>query len=227
MNQQAERVVLAAARRSLLGKKVKQLRGDGWVPAVVYGHGFEPVPLKMKAHELKDALSDVGGSQLIGLRIEDQDDPELVLVRDVQRDCILGDLLHVDFYRVVMTERITAEVPLVLTGESPIDKNNEGVVLQGIATLEVECLPADLVDAIEVDLADLTEVGQRVHVNDLAIPAGIEVISDPEEMVVQVVYVPEVEEEVPEELEVEAEEVEVSAGEVVEEEAAAEESWSR
>ncbi len=210
MNQRTGQIELTAEKRTVLGKQVKQLRRQGWVPGVIYGHGFDSVPLQFEARSLRQVLSQVGGSQLIAIKIKEQKQPEMALVREVQRDPIWDALWHVDFYRVMMTERLTAEVPLAIVGESPVVEQNEGVLLHSISAVEVECLPGDLVDAIEVDLADLIEVDQALYVRDLAVPAGIEILTDPDEMIVRVVRLEE-EEEVEEEEVVmpEAEEIEV------------------
>ena len=212
MSQETEQVELAAEKRKVLGKQVKQLRRQGWVPAVIYGHGFDSMPLQFEERRLRQVLSHVGGSQLIGIKVKGRGQPEMALVRDVQRDPIKGTLLHVDFYRVLMAERLKAEIPLTIVGESPVVLLGEGILLQGISTIEVECLPSDLVDTIAVDLAGLAEVDQGVHVRDLAVPAGIDVLTDPDEMVVRVV--PLEEEEIIEE--VVEEEVLVPEGEEAE-----------
>jgi large subunit ribosomal protein L25 len=226
MSQQTGQVELVAERRVLFGKKVKRLRREGQVPAVMYGHGFDPVPLQFEERNLQQVLSHVGGSQLIGVKIKGEDQQEMTLVRDVQRDPIRLNVLHVDLYRVEMTERITAEIPLEIIGESPVVESGEGILLQGVSTIEVECLPGDLVDALEVDLSDLVELDQSLHVRDLAIPSGIDVLTDMDEMVARVVR-PVSEEALEEELEEvlvpEVAEVEVIT-EAREEETAGEES---
>ncbi|MBS3783977.1 MAG: 50S ribosomal protein L25 [Anaerolineae bacterium] len=191
------RVELEARERSLLGSKVKRLRREGWVPGVMYGRDFKSVSLKFDKYALRDVLSQVGGSQLVNIKVDDADEPEFALLREVQRDVITGDLLHVDFYRVMMTETITTEIPLLSVGESPVAEQKEGILLHGIAELEVECLPGDLVDAIEIDMSDLTEVGQAILVEDLAIPSGINVLTDPDEMIARLVPLEEVELERP------------------------------
>jgi len=237
MKQQAQQVKLVAEKREVLGKKVKRLRRKGLIPAVIYGHDFDSVPIQFDVRELRRVLSQVGGSQLVNIEIKGVEQPEMALVRALQRDIITGDLLHVDFYRVDMTERLTAEIPLVPVGESPIAAQNEGILLYGADVIEVECLPGDLVDGIEVDLSTLTEVGHSLYVHDLAIPSSMELLTDPEEMVARVV--PLAEEEVIEEIieptveMPEAEEVELVAeaeeGEEIEgeEEAAEEEEEHR
>jgi large subunit ribosomal protein L25 len=209
MAQQTGQVGLTAEKRTVIGKQVKQLRRQGWVPGVMYGHGFDPVHLRFEKRSLRHVLSKVGGSQLISINIEGNKQPEMALVRDVQRDPIRGSLLHVDFYRVRMTERLTTEVPLMIVGESPVVEAREGILLQGISSIEVECLPGDLVDAIEVDLTDLVEIDQALYVRDLAVPAGIDVLTDLDEMVVRVVPLEAEEVEEEEEVIPEAEEVEV------------------
>lgn len=206
----AEQVELTAEKRAVLGKQVQQLRRQGWVPAVMYGHDFVSVPLQFETRSLTQTLSQVGGSQLVRIKVKGQKQPEMALVRAVQRDCIRGTLLHVDFYRVMMTERLTTEIPLAIVGESPVLELKEGILLHGISTIEVECLPGDLVDALEVNLSDLVEVDQALYVRDLAVPAGIEVLTGPDEMIVRIAPLEaEEEEEEEEEILLDAEDVEV------------------
>jgi large subunit ribosomal protein L25 len=195
------RVELAARKRSVLGSKVKALRREGWVPGVMYGQDFESVPLQFDGHDLRQTLSQVGGSQLINIKIDDASSPEFALLRDVQRDVITGDLLHVDFYRVMMSQTITTEIPLLTTGESPVVEQKEGILLHGVSEIEVECLPSDLVDALEVDLSELTEVGQAILVEDLAVPSGISILTDPDEVIARLVPLEEMELERPAEVE--------------------------
>jgi large subunit ribosomal protein L25 len=192
------RVELAARKRTLLRSKVKRLRREGWVPGVIYGHNYESVPIQFDGHDLRDVVSQLGGSQLVNIRIDDDDQPEFALLRDVQRDVITGDLLHVDFYRVMMTETITTEIPLLTTGESPVAVQKEGILLYGISEVEVECLPSDLVNALEVDLTELIEVGEAILVEDLAVPSGITVLTDPDEVIARLVPLEELELEEPE-----------------------------
>jgi large subunit ribosomal protein L25 len=218
----AERIELAAERRTVLGKQVGQLRRQKWVPGIMYGHDFDPVPLQFNTRELRQVLSQVGSSQIISIRVKGQEQPEMALVRDVQRDPIRGSLLHVDFYHVKMTERIRAEIPLEIVGKSPVVELKEGILLQALSAVEVECLPGNLVDAIEVDLSDLTEVDHALYVRDLAVPAGLEVLTDLNEMIVRVVPL-EAEEKLEEEVVAPAAEVEVLTAAKLKEEAGEEE----
>ena len=198
-----ERIELKVEKRTLLGKKVKRLRRQGLIPAIIYGHETEPIPVQIEERELTRVLAQAGPNRLITLRLDGQ--PRLALAREIQRDVITDKLLHVDFYTVVMTEKLSAEVPLVLVGESPAVERREGVLQHGIDTVEVECLPGDLIHSIEVDLSELKELGQAIYVKDLKVPPSVEILTDSEEMVVKVVPIVE---------EVEEEEVAVAPGEV-------------
>ena len=198
-----ERIELKVEKRTLLGKKVKRLRRQGLIPAIIYGHETEPIPVQIEERELTRVLAQAGPNRLITLRLDGQ--PRLALAREIQRDVITDKLLHVDFYTVVMTEKLSAEVPLILVGESPAVERREGVLQHGIDTVEVECLPGDLIHSIEVDLSELKELGQAIYVKDLKVPPSVEILTDGEEMVVKVVPIVE---------EVEEEEVAVAPGEV-------------
>ena len=198
-----EQVELNAEVRTVVGKKVRRLRREGWVPAVLYGPGVESRPLQIRAAEAESAVRRAGSSHLIALHIAGEKKPVQALVRDFQRDPIRRELLHIDFYQVEMASTLTVEVPIILVGESPVVERREGLLLQGTETVEVECLPSDLVDAIEVDLSQLTEVDQQITVADLAVPSSMRILSDPDEVVVRVspLEAPTEEEEEEEEME--------------------------
>jgi large subunit ribosomal protein L25 len=199
-----DEIVLNAELRTATGKAVKHLRTEGLVPAVMYGHFTEPVNLQVDARLMSQVLGEAGTNRLITLSVQGVKDDRRVLLRELQRDAITHALLHVDFYEVVMTEKITAEVPVVLVGASAIVEEGEGILFQGVDSIEIECLPGDLPANIEIDLAPLAEIDDGVQVGDLDLGAAIKVLSDPEETVVrilpleaeiveEVVEVPEVE----------------------------------
>ena len=196
-----EQIELTTEKRTVIRKQVKQLRRDGWVPAVLYGANVKSVALQVEAGKAEKVVSAAGTSQLISVRIGKKK-PVQALVRDLQRDPIRRHLLHIDLYQVDMAQEITAEVRLVIVGVSHPVEERLGILVQGRNTIEIQCLPGDLVDALEVDITDLTEVEQQLTVADLAIPSTIQVLTDLDEMVVRVSYVPEeeIEEEVVEEV---------------------------
>jgi len=182
-----EEILLDSERRHITGKKVQQLRRMGYVPGIVYGHHTEPIALKIQERALRQVLSDAGATRLITLKVKGIKDPKSVLVRDLQRDAITHTSLHVDFYEVIMTERLQAEVPVVLFGEPLPVTNGEGILMQGVATIRVECLPGDLPPEIRVDLNQLTKVGDAILVGDLELGEGITILEEPVELVARVV----------------------------------------
>ncbi len=203
MQQQTQGIELTAEKRTVVGKQVKKLRREGWIPAIIYGHDFAPLLLQFEERALALAIEQARGARLISIKIKGESQSEMAILREVQRDPIQHSLLHVDFQRVKMTERIRAEVPLELVGESPIIESKAGILLHGISSIEVECLPKDLVGVIEVDISGLTALDQAIYVRDLVAPAGIEILTDPDEMIVRVAPLEE-------------EEIEVGAPEVAE-----------
>lgn len=219
-----EEIELRAQKREVIGKQVKQLRQQGLVPAILYGHRTEPLPLQIEERSLRQVLERGGSHHLITLRVGDDKESKITLAREVQLDPITHALLHVDFYEVVMTEKITTEVPLVFMGESPAMEKREGVLVRGLDSVEVECLPSNLIESIEVNLEDLVEIDQAILVGDLKVDPDVEILTDKEEVVAQILplrAVEEVVEEVvPSELEIvsrEREEVEEREEELPEE----------
>src|SRR5512141_24108 len=162
-----ENVVLKASRRDVIGKQVKALRRAGKLPAVIYGRHTEPVNITLDAHGATLALSKVGSSSLITIDVDGTEFP--ALVRERQRDYIKDRLLHVDFLAVSLTEKLRAEVRIELTGMSLAVKDMDAVLVTGLHTLSVECLPADLPELVTVDISPLAKVGDSIHVRDVSL----------------------------------------------------------
>jgi large subunit ribosomal protein L25 len=188
-----EAILLDAELRNITGKAVKHMRREGYVPAVVYGHRTEPASLQVSERALRQALRVAGTNRLITLNVAGQETPKTVLVRELQRDALSHAMLHADFYEVVMTEEITAEVPIVLIGESNLVKGGGGLLFQGLDTIEVECLPGDLPQQVDIDLSGLVEIDQAVVVRDLKLGDAVKVLTDLNEVVVKILP-PEAEE---------------------------------
>lgn len=178
----AETITLKAATRTAVKRGVGALRRAGLVPGIVYGRHVDPVCIQVDARELLAVLRTAGRNRLITLNIDGAD--KMVLAREVQRDPIRGSIRHVDFYQVSMTEKINADVAIEHTGESPDMKSGMGVLLQEMNTLSIRCLPADLVERITVDVSNL-KVDEAIHVRDLVIPPGIEVMDDADAVVIR------------------------------------------
>jgi len=194
-----DQIELFASPRQVLGKQVKALRRAGLVPANLYGRAVEPLALQVDAKLLSRVLSRAGMSRLITLSVEGRKEPQLALARDIQREPITGSLYHVDFFAVLMTERIRVEVNIVVVGESPAVQRGEGVLVQALNSIQIECLPGDLVDVIRVDVSNLDKIDSQLAVKDLRVSDRVKVLADPDEMVVRVTPVREekVEEVVP------------------------------
>lgn len=208
---------LAAKVRTRIGKRVKALRREGILPGVLYGAGIEAVPIEMDGVEASRLLDRASRSTLIELSLEGE--PHSVLVRDFQRDVIRRDYQHVDFLNVAMDVRIRAEVPIELVGSAPAAKEAGVVLVTGVSEVEVEALPADLMDRITVDLESLVEIDDSITVADLYLGDNVEVITDLDELVARVIYQAE---EVIEEPELEEELEELPEGEEPEAEEGAE-----
>ena len=227
-----EQFELKAEKRTIIRKRVKGLRREGLVPAVLYGPKTEAIPIQCDERELQRVLARAGGTNLISLKIGRARGPKVALAREVQRDVITNELYHVDFYQVVMTEKVSAEVNIVFAGQSFPVQQNEAMLLKGTDSVEIECLPGDLIHSIEVDLSTLLEIDDAIYVKDFQVPNNITILTDGDEMVAKVQRFREieVEEEVEEVVEMAPEEVEVIAkgkaveAEGVEEEKGAEEA---
>jgi large subunit ribosomal protein L25 len=195
-----EALELMADVRDVKRGQVKQIRQQGLVPAVLYGKDVDATMLQLDAKTLNKVLREAGTHQLIALKIGAQQ-PTMTLARDIQRDPLKHELVHVDFFAVKMTEKVSAQVPLVLKGHAPgVEKG--GILTQGLDQVEIECLPADLIASIEISVEGLAEYNDTITVADLVVPDNITVLSDPDSVVAKI-EPPRLEEE----LEAEAEAV--------------------
>jgi large subunit ribosomal protein L25 len=186
-----EEVVLKAQKRDVIGKQVKALRRAGRLPAILYGRSISPVAVTFDNKEISRIMPYVTSSQLVIIEMEGE--RHHALVRERQLHPVLGSLLHVDFNVVSMTEKLRAYVSIHLVGESPAVKDFDGILVSALEELEVECLPKYLPERIDVDVSVLKQIGDVIHIRDLALAEEIEVLTDMSEMVV-LVTAPEAEE---------------------------------
>ena len=177
---------LSADIREILGKKVKFLRRQGITPVHLFGRNIEPVPLQCDTAQLQHVLALTGMTGLISLKIDKAKEPRNVMVREVQKEPRTGKLLHVDFYQVRMEEKIRVEVPIATVGEAPALKLKENFLAHELNSLTIECLPDRIPSRVEVDLSDLTEAEQSIHVSDIRLGDGITVLDNPEQLVVKI-----------------------------------------
>jgi large subunit ribosomal protein L25 len=180
-----EALELKGEVREVTGRHVKQLREAGLVPAVLYGRDIKPVSIQIHEKPLAKALRQAGTHQLISLQVGNNQ-PVLTLARDIQRDVMKHSYLHVDFYAVKMSEKVTARIPLIFVGDAPAVDEMGGILTHGLDEVEVECLPADLIPSIAVSLASLVHLNDSISVADLQVPPAVSILSDPESMVAKV-----------------------------------------
>jgi large subunit ribosomal protein L25 len=179
-------LTLKATSREILGKKTRFLRREGITPTHLFGHKLKSLTLQCNTAELIRIIAQARTATLFNLKIDAEKQPRKVLIREIQKDALGKQLLHVDFYQVRRTEKIKADVPIVLIGEAPAMKTKGLLLAQTLNSLSVECLPDKLPPEIEVDLSPLEEVEQAIHVRDLALDPNITVANDPDQLIVKV-----------------------------------------
>jgi large subunit ribosomal protein L25 len=181
----AEQVELTVARREVMGKKTKQLRKAGMIPANVFGHKETPVAIQIDAVEFERVRRAHGTRNIIALRLPDLG-VQTALIRHVQHDPVSGKILHIDFFRVYMNERIEVRVPLRFVGEAPGVRVEGGVLLRLLETLEIECLASDIPDALDVDITTMANIDDILHAKDISLPEGFTLVTDPEEPIAKI-----------------------------------------
>lgn len=211
----AEKIVINAEKRDLTGKKVKNLRRAGKLPAVIYGYGVDNIPIMVDHRASSRILADAESSSLITVSLDGEEHP--TLVREKQWDYIKRSLLHVDFQAVSMTETIAAQVRVELVGTAPAVEEYGAILISGLNEVEIEALPADLPESLEVDISGLEKIGDTVLIRDLDLSDKLTILNDPNSMLA---VTSTIEEEIVEEVEVTEEllegEEELEEGEEVE-----------
>lgn len=176
------------AAQARVGKKkqaAKQLRREGLVPGVLYGRGEEPSLLTINSKELLVLLHSFGRNAVVDLKIEGKDKAFKTFIYEIQHDPLSGDIIHVDFKHILLTEKISLSVPIRLEGVPEGVKNEGGILEHVMHTLNINCLPTDIPSQITLDVSDLN-LGGIIHVKD--IPAeNFEILDEQERTVVHVV----------------------------------------
>jgi len=213
-------VALAAQSRTETGKGLaRSLRRQALTPAVFYGPEVDPIPLILQSRDLEKLITTGAGENIIiDLNIEDGKSTQShrAMIKEIQVDPVKQNILHVDLYAISMDKKISVEVPITLTGTAFGVSDEGGILQQTTRTLEISCLPDRIPEAFELEVTALA-IGDSLHVSDLEIPEGVDVLAEDELTIASVVPPTAVEEIEPEVLEEEEEE-----GEEVDEEAEAE-----
>ena len=179
---------LKVQARSVLGKKVKQLRRAGVVPANIYGKGLDSVAIQVAAPELKQLLLDTGRNAIIQVSVAGKGKAAShdVMVRDIARDPVTGGILHVDFFKVQMSQPIQVEVAISLVGLAPAVDLGLGTLVHGVNALHVEGLPAHLPSFLELDVSGMAEAHSVLYAREVTLPPGLTLASDPEQVVASI-----------------------------------------
>jgi large subunit ribosomal protein L25 len=191
----AQLLELDVAPRKVMGKANKRLRKTGVIPANIYGHKEASVPVQVEALAFERLRREHGMRNVLTLRLPDSP-AQTALVSHIQRDARSGAILHIDFTRVSLEERIEAKIPLHFVGEAPGVKVQGGVLLPLLETLTVECRATDLVESIDVDVSALDDIDATLRAGDIKLPDNFTLVDDPGEPVVKVTA-PRVEEAAP------------------------------
>ena len=179
-----QKFTLKAEKRAILGKKIKQLRRKGIIPANLFGKTIESQAIQINSVEFNRVYKEAGETSLIWVQLAGEEKDRPTLVTSVHFDPTTGDKLHVDFHQVNLKEKVTANVPVEIVGESELVASNLAVISQSLNEIEVEALPTDIPENIVFDISTLKSIGDHLKVTDAKIPEGVEVKTDPEQIVV-------------------------------------------
>jgi len=177
-----EKYILNAEKREVLGKKVKGLRREGKLPAVIYGQEIEPISITLDTKQVHKVLKVVGANTLISIKVGKEE--FLTLVREIQREVIVRDLLHMDFQAVSLEETITTSLPVVMVGVAPVVEDFEALLIVSMDELQIEAKAKDLPDTISVDVSNMMEIGDNILVKDLVISGDVTILDDPDGIVI-------------------------------------------
>jgi len=200
-----QNITLKAELRKDEGGKFEKLNPQEFIPAIIYGAGKENKCLKIKAQDFYKAYDKAGESNLIDLQIGDDQETSKIIIKDLQKDVVKDFIIHVDFYEVDMTKEITTEISLEFVGESKAVRELGAELIKNMYSVEVSCLPGDLVDHIDVDISSLENFEDVIRLDDIKIPEGMELTSEGNETIISA-REPRAEEEPEPEAEVGAEE---------------------
>ena len=175
---------LTVTKRTIFGKKLKQLRKEGILPANIYGKDIESTAVQLPLKEFEAIYKDAGASSVVDVEFEGKKRP--TLIHNMQYDFLNNIPLHADFFQVNLKEKVKTTVPVELTGEPKAVTDNLGLLLQTLNEVEVEALPTDLPEKVTVDVTYLAEVGQQVKVSDIKKLSGVDILTDAEQVVANI-----------------------------------------
>lgn len=173
--------------RTVLGKKVKQLRQQGYTPVHLYGSDIEASSHQIQTKILGQIIPEVGTNIPVTVNVTGDETDYVCFIREIQRHPVSEELLHVDLLRVDITKSIQSQVPIILLGDPPAVQNLGGTLIQAQRFLLIESLPLDVPRSVEIDISDLDTFEKAVYVRDLTVTDNISVTADPSQMVARVI----------------------------------------
>lgn len=186
---------LNVEKRTVLGKQVKKLRREGFLPANIYGKDLSSVAVQVKYADFEPVFKEVGETGLVDVILDGQKRP--VLIKNLQMNYQTRTPLHADLYQVNLKEKVKSMVPLEITGAAKAVEEKLGVLLTPLSEVEVEALPEELPDNIEVDVTNLSNVDEQITVADLKVPQGVTVLTEAEQVVARITEMMKEEEPTP------------------------------
>lgn len=190
-----EEIVIKAEKRTIKGKQVSQLRRAGILPGVIYGHRVDSQAIQMDRHTVSQQLSRITPTTLVTIDVTG--DKIKAFVRDRQRDVLHGQLTHLDFLAVSMTEKMRAAVSLELTGEAPVLDNPIYLLNHSLNEIEIECFPQDMPERVLVDVSGIKTPEDEITIADLKLGENVTILTDHSEVIVSVGYIAAEEVEAP------------------------------
>ena len=179
-----QKYLIKADKRVITGSKVKKIRREGLVPGNLFGKGIPSQAIQVTSKEFNRVYKEAGETSLIWVKVEGEEKERPTLVTSVHFNPVTGDKLHVDFHQVNLKEKVTANVPVEIVGESELINSNLAILSQSLNEIEVEALPTDIPESIIFDISSLKLVGDNLKVSDAKVPSEVEIKTDPEQMVV-------------------------------------------
>ncbi|MFO0703243.1 MAG: 50S ribosomal protein L25 [Patescibacteria group bacterium] len=180
-----ESIKLNCEPRVKLGKQTKALRKLGLIPAVIYGEGMEPLSVSVTEKDFSIAFKQAGETNIVECAIDGQSIP--TLISDISIHPVLDKVLHVDFKKINLKKKVQVEVPIEFVGESPAVKSLGGVLLKQLNEIEIECLPQNIPNSIQIDISIITEIGKEIKVGDIAKAEGYTILDESDKVVVSVI----------------------------------------
>ncbi len=176
--------VLKAQKREILGSKVKKLRKNGQTPSVVFGKSVDSLPITVNTVDFLKVFKQAGETSLIWLKVDGETKERPTLIKSIDFSPIKNDVLTVDFHQVNLKEKVTAFVPLEISGEPELIHSGQAILSQNLHEIEVECLPTDIPEKFEVDASLLKEIGDNLKVSDLKTSSDVEIKTDVDSIIV-------------------------------------------